>query len=119
MLLSTGHPIKRTASLPSPEVLPRRSLDATQSILGFKPRRISLEARAAETDAVFLTSSAVARAERAGLLEVGRSVDLDEQRLRLERNWNTEEYQNRDEVRFYSLLRIPSDLLAVTCCAQY
>lgn len=85
-------PFNRATSLPVTDSTLRRSLDGVSAnILGpcLKSRRMSMDlTRASGTD--YMPSTV--RAERAGVtLEVGRGVDLNEQRQRLERNWNTDQ----------------------------
>ena len=102
MLLSGTPSFVRATSLPSGDSLPRRSLDT--SILGTKSRRVSIDTRATDVDVTCLSSTNLARAERNGvILEVGRSVDVDEQRERLERNWNTGEQSSSNQVLLVSI----------------
>lgn len=91
MAYSSSQTMGRVASLPlAGEACTRRSFEATTPC-GARSRRGSVDLRAARGDHVLVTSVLSARTREGVHLEVGKCVDVNEQRRRLEHFWNTED----------------------------
>lgn len=108
--------VGRAASLSvASEGSSRRSLDCLPSGPG-RSRSTSIDVRAVRGDPVVATTVLTARAREGVQLEVGRSVDLNEQRRLLEQYWNTEDPATRPEPSLVRLTR--SLILPQTCCRK-
>lgn len=95
----------RAASLPlsgDTASVSRRSLECLPCGT-LRSRRSSVDVRAGRGDSVLATSVLSARVREGVQLEVGRSVDVNEQRRRLEHFWNTEEPREAREPEAVSI----------------